>query len=89
MSSCIRYQGKHSEWFDVLQGTRQGGRSSPLLNLLYINGRISTLEKSGAGICVYDIRVSSPSVADDMRLLSYSVNWLNAMLEICNNYSKQ
>jgi len=56
-----------------------------LLYLLYINGLISTLEKSGAGICVYNIRVSSPTVADDMLLLSYSVHGLNAMLEICSN----
>jgi hypothetical protein len=38
MASCVRYQGKHSDWFNVLQGTRQGGKTSTILYLLYING---------------------------------------------------
>jgi len=89
MSSCVRYQNKHSKWFDVLQGTRQGGQSSPLLYLLYINGLISTIEKSGAGFLLYDTKVCSPTVSDDMLLVSFSVQGLNAMLNICDKYSKQ
>ena len=82
MTSCIRYQGKHSEWFNVLQGTRQGGKSSPILYLLYINDLINAMEQSGCGICLYDTRLSSPSLADDMPLISFSINGLNKMLEI-------
>jgi hypothetical protein len=73
MLSCVKYQGKVSECFIVLQGTRQGGKTSP---------------KSGFGICVYNVRVSSPTVADDILLVSYSVNGLNGMLDICSEYSK-
>jgi hypothetical protein len=89
MLSCVKYQGKFSEWFRVLQGTRQGGKTSPMLYLLYINGLIDELEKSGFGICVCNVRVSSPTVADDMLLVSYSVNGLNGMLDICSEYSKR
>lgn len=52
MTSCVRYQGKHSEWFRILEGVRQDGKSSPILYLLYINGLIHELEQSGFGICV-------------------------------------
>jgi hypothetical protein len=37
---------------------------------------------------VYDTRQSTPTVADDMLLISFSVQGLKQMLDICNNYSK-
>ena len=40
MKSCVRNQLYMSDWFDVMQGTRQGGKSSPLLYLLFIDGLI-------------------------------------------------
>ena len=43
MKSCVRNNGHVSEWFNVLQGTRQGGKSSPVLYLLYIDGLIKEL----------------------------------------------
>ncbi|XP_052786071.1 uncharacterized protein LOC128221504 [Mya arenaria] len=43
---------------------------------------INMLETSGYGICVFNITVSSPTVADDMLLISHSANGLQAMLDI-------
>ena len=31
MKSCVLYKGNYSDWFPVLQGTRQGGVLSPFL----------------------------------------------------------
>jgi len=62
MSNCVRYHNKHSKWFDVLQGTRQGSRCFPLLYLLYINGYISTLAKSKTGFLLYDTKNCSPGL---------------------------
>ena len=36
--SRVKTQGLFSEEFPVLQGTRQGGKSSPLMYLVFING---------------------------------------------------
>ncbi len=46
MQSCVRYKGHVSDWFSVSQGTRQGGKSSPSLYLVYINVIIQLLEDS-------------------------------------------
>ena len=38
---------------------------------------------------MYNIGVSSPTVADDMTLVSFSEKGMNAMLEMCDKYSKR
>ena len=50
--SKIRYNERFSEPVSVLQGTRQGGISSPTFYLLYINDLIQELENSGYGLCI-------------------------------------
>ena len=80
MHSCIRHKSFLSDWFQVKQGTRQGGKSSPLLYLLFIDGLIKKLEESKLGICVYGLDYCSPTVADDMILASYSKRGLDRML---------
>lgn len=87
MNSCVRNQSFTSEWFPVRQGTRQGGKSSPLLFLLYINGLIQELENSKLGFCIYNFNICSPTVADDMILFSMSKYGLDQMLQICYEYS--
>ena len=44
MKSCVHHLQYRSSWFEVKQGTRQGGKNSPLLYLMYINGLIKELE---------------------------------------------
>jgi hypothetical protein len=85
--SYVRNQGYISDIFPILQGTRQGSKSSPMLYLLYINGLINELESSGLGFCMYNSNISSPTVADDMVLISFSKHGLDMMLSICNRYS--
>ena len=87
--SRMRYQGLLSGPLPVRQGTRQGGKSSPLFYLVYINGLISELEESGNGVCLYDINMSAPTVADDMVLVSYSRAGLDNMLRICTSYANR
>ena len=79
MTSCVRYQGKLSRWFSVRQCTRQGGKSSPILYLLYINELINTLEGSEYGLCMYNVKLTSPTVADDMMLVALPSTGINAM----------
>ena len=71
------------------QGTRQGGVSSPMLYLVYIDGLLKELQNSKLGFCIYDYNYASPTVADDMCLVAYSKSSLDQMLNICHNYSRQ
>lgn len=87
-ASCnVKYSGLQSDSFPVLQGTRQGGKSSPLMYLVFIDGLIKALEQSQLGVCLYNVQVSSPTVADDMTLLSFSKSGLEQMLDICYEYA--
>ena len=82
MYNCVMYNGYYSDWFPVLQGTRQGGVWSPFLYLVYINPLLDQLvnSKLGSHCC-------APSFADDMTLLSFSSKTLQEMINIIYTYS--
>ena len=83
MTSCVKFHGCKSEWFPIQQGTRQGGVISPLLFLVYFNDLLYELERSGLGICVNNLSLSSPTVADDMLVASLSRSGLAGLMRIC------
>jgi len=83
----VRYNGLCSESFPIAQGTKQGGKSSPSMNIAFIDGLIQELEASGNGLCLYGLNVASPTLANDMVLLSFSKGGLDNMLDICYRYS--
>lgn len=87
MRSCVRFQGCKSEWFPILQGTRQGGVISPFLYLVFLNDLLYQLEASGLGMCFYNIDLSCPTVADDMLVQSFSKIGLEELISICVNYA--
>lgn len=87
MSSCVRHQGCKSDWFPILQGTRQGGVISPFLYLIFLNDLLYELEASGLGMCFYNVDLSCPTVADDMLVESYSKAGLEGLINICLKYS--
>ena len=45
MPSCVSNQGVTSYWLPILQWTRQGGKSSPYIYLVYIDGLIKELKE--------------------------------------------
>ncbi|KAH3805763.1 hypothetical protein DPMN_134070 [Dreissena polymorpha] len=86
----VRYQFCTKCELPVLQGTRQGGKSSPLLYIVYIDGLITELLNSKNCVCLYDLNLCAPTVADDCMVLVYcSKHGLDNMLNICYEYSKK
>ena len=86
LHSSVRYKNLDSrDCFPVLQGTRQGGISSPFMYLVFIRKLvfIRQLENSGYGLCLAGVDFSSVSVADDMVLISLTNFGLQKTLEIC------
>ena len=86
MTSVVRNRGHSSAPIPILQGTRQGGRTSAQCYLAYINELIN-ISNSGLGICLYNCNTSCPTVADDMILMAYSGNALQRIFDICYKYS--
>ena len=87
MTSKVQWRGNTSEEFCILQGTRQGGVLSADLYELYINNLLIQLENSGCGLSIGNIYLGSPTVADDMTLLTNITQELQTMLDIANNYA--
>ena len=87
MSSRVRSNGHTSDWFPILQGTRQGGVISPHLYLVFINDLMDELCRSNYGLSVYGLNCTCPSSADDMVLLSLSKDGLQELMNICYRYS--
>ena len=87
MSSCVLHKGYLSKWLYIKQGTRQGGLCSPFLYLLYINDLIVELVNSTYGLSIYKKSLCAPTVADDMLLLSLTVNGLQELMNTCFAYS--
>ncbi|KAH3846824.1 hypothetical protein DPMN_089131 [Dreissena polymorpha] len=87
--SRVLYQGLHSCELPVLQSTRHGGKSSPLLNLVCIDGLIKEFMNSKNDVCLYDLNVCAPTVADDMVLVSVAKHGLDNMLNFCYEFSKK
>ncbi len=85
----VTYSGYNSEWFPVLQGTKQGGVISPFLYLVYIDGLLRELQSIDGGLVIYDQSCCCPTVADEMTLIYLSKHGLNSMMNICFEYSQK
>ncbi|KAL0841056.1 hypothetical protein ABMA28_014821 [Loxostege sticticalis] len=66
---------------------RRGGLTSPTMFNLYMNGLIEELNRSGVGCHMRNKPVNNLSYADDMVLLSPSINGMKKLLAICEKYA--
>jgi hypothetical protein len=85
--SCVKSQGLTSDWFPVLQGTRQGQVLSPVLYLIFINDLMNRLEASKYCFKIQNLSYGCPTHADDMVLVSLTKHGLENLIDICYNNS--
>ncbi len=83
----VKWRGHVSEPIHIQQGVRQGAVQSPSLHKQFIDPLLSHLESSRAGLTMGEIYLGTPTVADDMLLLSNSSIELQQMLDIASEYS--
>ena len=84
---CVAWNGVHSQYFLATNGVKQGGVLSPVLYLLYIDGLLIKLTKSGIG-CFLVLFVGALAYADDLALLAPTAIAMRKLLSICVAYGK-
>ena len=80
---CVRWNGVDSNTFKTTNGVRQGSSTSPSLFSIYIDSLFFELEKSGLGCYIENQFLGAFGYADDIVLLSPSLEALQKMVDIC------
>jgi hypothetical protein len=83
----VKWRGMTSEPFSVTQGVRQGGVLSPDLYKMYINDLLKGYEEHPSSFRIGTVCVGTPTVADDVCLLSATGVGMQAMLQEAHRYS--
>jgi len=78
-----------SGFFKLNAGVRQGGLLSPCLFSVYIDQLINSLIESNLGCKIGHLYCGCIVYADDIILLSQSVQCMQRMLSICDRFSKE
>ncbi len=86
---CISLHGHKSEWFTVGQGVHQDGPLSSLQFQIFFDDQINELQDCGHGVKIYDVEVDSLAFADDIDIVSLSMNGLQKMSDISYRYSRK
>ena len=86
--SCVRWNGSFSSVFKIDCGVRQGGILSPVLFNIYADELICSLSQSGYGCYIGKTFFGCIMYADDLLLLSPSLDGLQCMLDVCCTYAE-
>ena len=82
----MKWEGKNSEFFDVLSSCPQGSILGPKFFSVVMDKLSLDLEHSGLGCRIGRCYAGSLAYADDIILISSSVSHLRLMLHLCHNF---
>ncbi len=74
---------------NVSNGVKQGRVSSLILFCIYMDGLLNELANSGVGCYMGGVFAGATGYADDLKLLTPSVNALKILATICMQYAKK
>ena len=83
----VRWNGKLSQAFGVRNGVRQGSVLSPSLFNVYVDDLLKVLSVSGYGARIADMYCGCVAYADDLTLVSPTVNGMQKLLDICGSFA--
>ena len=86
---CAAWGACKSDFFQATNGVKQGSIISPILFTVYVDELIAMLQASGLGCNIGRSFIGVLGYADDLTLLSPSVNALSKMVGICEEYAKE
>ena len=84
----VKWDGSLSKSFSITNGVKQGAVLSAVLFCVYIDDLIKKLRKEGNGCWVNGEFVGIIVYADDIVLLSPTLDGLQQMIESCSAYAK-
>ena len=83
----VRWNGVLSDSFFVRNGVKQGAVLSPILYCIYIDSLFTHLRKKKTGCWVNGTYVGIVAYADDLMLLSPTLDGLQEMTKTCEDYA--
>ena len=83
----VKYNGETSNWFNVSNGVKQGGVLSPTLFSVYIDNMLNIIKDNNLGCHIGDTCCGIIGYADDILLLSPTVQTLERMIRVCETYA--
>ena len=84
----VQWSGRASDYFEISNGSRQGGVLSPVLFTIYLDSLLELLRASGHG-CYWENHFSRAlCYADDLTILAPSPDALRKMLTICEEFAQ-
>ena len=86
---AVRWNGILSKEFPIHSGVRQGSSFSPALFNVFINAFIVKLKQCNSGCKINGFFVGAVMYADDLLLISATVEGLQRMLNCCYDLSVQ
>ena len=86
-STRISWDNVYTNYFQLLNGVKQGGLLSAKLFTLYIDGLFTELKQTGYGCHINNTYMGALSYADDIILSCPSIRGLNRMIKICSIFA--
>ena len=84
----VRWNGEESRFFSICNGVKQGAILSAILYCVYTNGIFQQLRKKKIGCFVGGSYVGILGYADDLYLMSPTLDGLQEMLKVCETYAE-
>lgn len=84
----VQWNDKLSKTFPINNGVKQGAVLSPKLYCVYIDGLFKLLRKRTTGCWVNGMFMGIAGYADDLLLLSPTIDGLQEMVKTCEEFSK-
>jgi hypothetical protein len=86
-SSAIKWNGKISDQFEVLQRGRQGDILSTDLYKLYVNLLLDKLTSSNIGLKIGNVVCNTSACADDIALMSRNEADMQIQINLSNDFA--